>query len=321
MKEAKPDFVWVGANGIDRVLMLEAMKSIDYLPPMHFYLFPAPGPMAKVPEARNALAFTTFEEHPPFTSNPRAASSSRATTSAAPRPGCRTTSVDLLASIAYAAWQVLEAAVTATKSLDDKALAAWLRRTRSRRSSARCAGTARRTTSSARTCTRSSSSRTASGRRPAEGVCRARREAELQRVAPSVQLLGQSILSGIFIGALYGLLGLGLSLAWGILRQINLAHFALAFLGAYLTYQLVGGRRRPARRARADRAGFLRSRHGHAMAACALPGNALNSLLVTFGLTVIIEAMIQGSGPRISGAWSRQYGEAEVEGRASCSSR
>jgi branched-chain amino acid transport system permease protein len=60
---------------------------------------------------------------------------------------------------------------------------------------------------------------------------------------PSASLLAQSILSGIFIGSLYGLLGLGLSLSWGILRQINLAHFALAFLGAYLCYQLsaVGG--------------------------------------------------------------------------------
>ena len=55
---------------------------------------------------------------------------------------------------------------------------------------------------------------------------------------PSLSLLGQSILSGIFIGALYGLFGLGLSLSWGLLRLINLAHFALAFLGAYLAYQL-----------------------------------------------------------------------------------
>ena len=60
---------------------------------------------------------------------------------------------------------------------------------------------------------------------------------------PSWELLGQSILSGVFIGALYGLLGLGLSLSWGMLNQINLAHFALAFLGAYLTFQMssVGG--------------------------------------------------------------------------------
>src|SRR5881396_487435 len=57
---------------------------------------------------------------------------------------------------------------------------------------------------------------------------------------PSLTLLGQSLLSGVFIGALYGLLGLGLSLSWGMLRQVNLAHFALAFLGGYLTFQLAG---------------------------------------------------------------------------------
>src|SRR4051812_34047131 len=60
---------------------------------------------------------------------------------------------------------------------------------------------------------------------------------------PSATLLAQSALSGIFVGALYGLLGLGLSLSWGLLRQINLAQFAFAFLAAYLCYQLsaVGG--------------------------------------------------------------------------------
>ncbi len=55
---------------------------------------------------------------------------------------------------------------------------------------------------------------------------------------PSATLLAQSILSGVFVGALYGLLGLGLSLSWGLLRLINLAHFAFAFLAAYLCYQM-----------------------------------------------------------------------------------
>lgn len=55
---------------------------------------------------------------------------------------------------------------------------------------------------------------------------------------PSWTLLGQSILAGIFAGALYGLLGLGLGLSWGLLRTINLAHFAFAFLSAYICYQL-----------------------------------------------------------------------------------
>jgi branched-chain amino acid transport system permease protein len=81
---------------------------------------------------------------------------------------------------------------------------------------------------------------------------------------------------------------------WGLLRVINLANFALAFLGAYLTYQLattlgldpiltlvviapvffvVGI---------ALERGFLRFRI-----------NELTSLIVTFGLTVIVESLIQ----------------------------
>jgi ABC-type branched-subunit amino acid transport system substrate-binding protein len=36
--------------------------------------------------------------------------------------------VDLQSAIKYAAWQVLEAMVTATRSLDDKTLAAWLKK-------------------------------------------------------------------------------------------------------------------------------------------------------------------------------------------------
>jgi branched-chain amino acid transport system permease protein len=56
---------------------------------------------------------------------------------------------------------------------------------------------------------------------------------------PSWTLLAQSVLSGVFTGALYGLLGLGIGLSWGLLRTINLAHFAFAFLSAYLCYQMV----------------------------------------------------------------------------------
>ena len=127
IKDAKPDFVFVGATGLDAVMMLEAMKKIDYQPPMHFYMFPAPGPTAKVAEARGAMAFTTFEEHPPFTSNPRAAEFVKAFHERAKQAGLPDTSVDLHASIAYSTWQTLEAAVNGAKSLDDKAMAQWLR--------------------------------------------------------------------------------------------------------------------------------------------------------------------------------------------------
>lgn len=57
---------------------------------------------------------------------------------------------------------------------------------------------------------------------------------------PSATLLGQSLVSGVLVGGLYALFGLGLGLAWKFLRVINLAHFGFIFLGAYLTYQLAG---------------------------------------------------------------------------------
>jgi branched-chain amino acid transport system permease protein len=111
---------------------------------------------------------------------------------------------------------------------------------------------------------------------------------------PSFTLLAQSILSGIFVGGLYGLLGLGLSLSWGLLRLINLAHFALAFLGAYVTYTL-------------SSAVGLDPFWSLALVppvffALGVLGQLLfvrfrvtefGSLLVTFGLTVMLESLIQ----------------------------
>jgi branched-chain amino acid transport system permease protein len=49
----------------------------------------------------------------------------------------------------------------------------------------------------------------------------------------------QVALSGALIGGLYALMAAGLSVTWGVLRVINLAHFGLILAGAYLTYQLV----------------------------------------------------------------------------------
>jgi branched-subunit amino acid ABC-type transport system permease component len=111
---------------------------------------------------------------------------------------------------------------------------------------------------------------------------------------PSFTLLAQSVLSGIFTGALYGLLGLGLSLSWGLLRQINLAHFALVFLGAYLTYQLsaVGGIDPLATLLIVAPCFFALGVASHWLLS-RFKVSPLNSLLVTFGFTVIIEALIQ----------------------------
>jgi branched-chain amino acid transport system permease protein len=110
---------------------------------------------------------------------------------------------------------------------------------------------------------------------------------------PSFTLLGQSVLSGIFIGALYGLLGLGLTLAWGMLRQINLAHFALVFLGAYLTWQLGAAGIDPALSLVLIAPGFFVLGVALHWLLARFKVSPLNTLLATFGFMVMIEALIQ----------------------------
>jgi branched-chain amino acid transport system permease protein len=111
---------------------------------------------------------------------------------------------------------------------------------------------------------------------------------------PSATLLGQSILSGLFIGGLYGLMGLGLSLAWGYLKLINLAHLAFAFLAAYVTYQLVGGFGMPPILALLIVVPmfFLLGVVLQALYTRFAVGE-FASMLVTFGIAVIVESLIQ----------------------------
>ena len=110
---------------------------------------------------------------------------------------------------------------------------------------------------------------------------------------PSATLLSQSVLSGVFVGALYGLLGLGLSLSWGLLRLINLAHFAFAFLAAYLCYQMATMGMDPLLTLVVIVPLFFAlGALLHALMA-RFEVSPFNSLLVSFGLTGIVEALIQ----------------------------
>ena len=127
VKDAKPDFVFVGAIGLDGNLLLDAMKKIDYVPPQHFYLYPAPGPLVSLPEAKNALSVTIFEEQPPFTDAPGAAEFIKLYHERATAAKLPDIAVEVQAGASYTAWQILEAGVAATKSLDDKAIASWLK--------------------------------------------------------------------------------------------------------------------------------------------------------------------------------------------------
>lgn len=128
IRDAKPDFVWVGAIGVEGIMLTEAMQRLDYQPPLQMHLFPAPGPTARNPLTKNVLAVTTFEEHPPFTDNAVAAAFVKQFGERAAKAGLQDQTVDLQAAISYAAWQAIDRAVTATGTTNDKALGEWLKK-------------------------------------------------------------------------------------------------------------------------------------------------------------------------------------------------
>ncbi|MEJ5989787.1 branched-chain amino acid ABC transporter permease [Ramlibacter sp. PS3R-8] len=122
---------------------------------------------------------------------------------------------------------------------------------------------------------------------------------------PSFNLLAQAILSGIFIGALYGLIGLGLGLTWGLLRQINLSHFGLVFLGGYLSYQMATvWHMDPLFALVLVPPVFFVIGVAMQWVLSRFRITPFNSLLVTFGITVVIEAGIQA-------VWTADYRKLE----------
>ncbi len=127
VRDANPDFMWMGAIGLEGNGLLEALKKLDYTPKSHFYLYPAPGPLALAPEGKYALSSTAFEEHPPLTSKPAAAEFVKLYRERAAKAGLPYQFADVQAGSSYAAWELIAAAVEGSKGLDDKALIRWMR--------------------------------------------------------------------------------------------------------------------------------------------------------------------------------------------------
>src|SRR5215467_5884358 len=49
----------------------------------------------------------------------------------------------------------------------------------------------------------------------------------------------QALYSGVLNGSVYGLMALGLTLIWGSLRMLNLAHGSLYLVGGYLAWTII----------------------------------------------------------------------------------
>jgi branched-chain amino acid transport system permease protein len=109
-------------------------------------------------------------------------------------------------------------------------------------------------------------------------------------------LLVQILLNGILLGGLYGLMALGMGLVWGVLNIVNLAHGAFIMMGGYAVYFLytLAGIDPFAALPIAMFAMFL---FGFAVQYGILNfivrSAMLNTLLITFGLDVVLTYLAQ----------------------------
>ncbi len=124
--EADPDFLYVGALGVDGPNLLTALDAINYTPKGHFYQWPAPGPLLGAPNADGAMSVTVFESHPPYTDDPEAASIVDEFAAKAAEAGIPYTLFDVQAATSWTAWQVLTAGVAGAGSLDQEEICDWL---------------------------------------------------------------------------------------------------------------------------------------------------------------------------------------------------
>jgi branched-chain amino acid transport system substrate-binding protein len=130
VKEADADLLWVGALALEGNLLLDAFQMIGYRPRGQYHLFPPPGPLLAAPGAANTPAFSTFEAHPPMTNTPPADALCKLFAERATQAGLPYPLVETAAAASLTAWLLLETAVNTAQTLEDKALAAWLKANR-----------------------------------------------------------------------------------------------------------------------------------------------------------------------------------------------
>jgi branched-chain amino acid transport system permease protein len=109
-------------------------------------------------------------------------------------------------------------------------------------------------------------------------------------------LFAQVLVNGILLGGLYGLMGLGMALVWGVLDIVNLAHGSFIMLGGYAVYFLFTGlgidplAALPLAMIALFVFGWLLQRF---ILNLIVRSALLNTLLITFGLDVVITYVAQ----------------------------
>lgn len=120
-----------------------------------------------------------------------------------------------------------------------------------------------------------------------------------------MEKLFQAVYSGVLYGSVYGLMAIGLTLIWGSLRMLNLAHGALYLVGGYLAWTLLNQLGLPIL------VSFALAVAGTGLVGLLMQVTLLNpilgrpgwdsaSLIVTVGVSIMLEsAVLLLYGPRV----------------------
>lgn len=109
-------------------------------------------------------------------------------------------------------------------------------------------------------------------------------------------VFAQTVVNGILLGGLYGLMALGMALIWGVLNIVNLAHGAFIMLGGYAVYYLFTQAHidpflaLPLAMMAMFAFGYLLQRF---VLNLIVRSALLNTLLITFGLDVVLTYLAQ----------------------------
>lgn len=126
IKDADPDFLFIGGLGVNASNIITAMQAIDYAPAGMFTQWPAPGPLLGTEGADGIFSVTIYEEHQPFTDDPEAVEVADAIHAALEGAGIPYTKVETQAAASWTAWEYLQQAAEGAGSLDQQAMCDWL---------------------------------------------------------------------------------------------------------------------------------------------------------------------------------------------------
>jgi branched-chain amino acid transport system substrate-binding protein len=104
------------------------LRKLDYTAKTSFHLYPAPGPLALSPDGNLVWSSTFLEPDEPFMSRPGMKKIAELYKERAAKANLPYSTIDAQATGMVVAWQILEAGVNGAKSLEDKQIAAWLKK-------------------------------------------------------------------------------------------------------------------------------------------------------------------------------------------------